>query len=66
MIKDEKVKKFKELDHGHQRQRQHQHHHDHHPKSITFRVPMKHKQFHQQPSFNLDYSPPKTHPPSHN
>ncbi|KAI3693890.1 hypothetical protein L1987_76845 [Smallanthus sonchifolius] len=58
MIKDQKVKKFKEVDRRHQ--------HQHHPKSITFRVPLKHGQIHQQPGFNLDYSPPKTHPPSHN
>ncbi|KAI3787443.1 hypothetical protein L1987_41913 [Smallanthus sonchifolius] len=54
----QKVKKIKELHHRHQ--------HQHHPKSITFRVPLKHGQIHQQPGFNLDYSPPKTHPPSHN
>ncbi|KAJ0928556.1 hypothetical protein HanRHA438_Chr04g0195411 [Helianthus annuus] len=40
--------------------------HQHHPKSVTFRVPPKNKRVHQQPGFNLDYSPPKTHPPSHN
>ncbi|XP_021968767.1 uncharacterized protein LOC110863755 [Helianthus annuus] len=50
MIKDQKVKKVKEVD----------------PKSITFRVPVEHQKIHQQPGFNLDYSPPKTHPPSHN
>ncbi|KAD5316958.1 hypothetical protein E3N88_16904 [Mikania micrantha] len=56
MIKDQKVKKFKELDHHH------------HPKSAitNFRVPIEHRKIHQQPCFNLDYSPPKTHPPSHN
>ncbi|KAI3800442.1 hypothetical protein L1987_28533 [Smallanthus sonchifolius] len=56
--KNKKVKKFKELVHCHQ--------HQHHPKSITFHVPPKNKRIHQQPGFNLDYSPPKTHPPSHN
>ncbi|KAI3741208.1 hypothetical protein L1987_58878 [Smallanthus sonchifolius] len=48
----------KDLVHRHQRQ--------HDPKSITFHVPLKNKRLHQQPGFNLDYSPPKTHPPSHN
>ncbi|CAH1422866.1 unnamed protein product [Lactuca virosa] len=45
------------------------HHHQHQPKShttVTFRVPPRNKRIHQQPGFNLDYSPPKTHPPSHN
>ncbi|KAL4562835.1 hypothetical protein LXL04_026866 [Taraxacum kok-saghyz] len=43
--------------------------HQHHPKphaTVTFRVPPRNKRIHQQPGFNLDYSPPKTHPPSHN
>ncbi|CAI9263991.1 unnamed protein product [Lactuca saligna] len=43
--------------------------HQHHPKSHTtviFRIPPRNKRIHQQPGFNLDYSPPKTHPPSHN
>lgn len=33
--------------------------------SMTWRVPHK-KRGEKQPGFNLDYSPPKTHPPSHN
>ncbi|KAD3069227.1 hypothetical protein E3N88_37107 [Mikania micrantha] len=59
MIKDLKLKKFKEIV-------RHHHCHHHRPKSIIFQVPSKNKQVHQQPGFNLDYSPPKTHPPSHN
>ncbi|XP_071697385.1 uncharacterized protein [Rutidosis leptorrhynchoides] len=56
MIKDAKLGKANE-DPAH---RQNQ------PKFVTFRVPPKNKRIHQQPGFNLDYSPPKTHPPSHN
>lgn len=59
MIKDQKVKKSKE-------ELVHRHHRENHPKTVTFRVPPKNKRVHQQPGFNLDYSPPKTHPPSHN
>ncbi|KAL1331267.1 hypothetical protein HN51_048537 [Arachis hypogaea] len=33
--------------------------------SISWRVPHK-KPSEKNPGFNLDYSPPKTHPPSHN
>ncbi|KAJ9539048.1 hypothetical protein OSB04_031781 [Centaurea solstitialis] len=58
MIKGQKVKE--DVVHGHHHQR---------PQSlatVTFRVPPKNKRVHQQPGFNLDYSPPKTHPPSHN
>lgn len=33
--------------------------------SVSWRVPQK-KRVEKQPGFNLDYSPPKTHPPSHN
>ncbi|KAJ1383686.1 hypothetical protein SESBI_43155 [Sesbania bispinosa] len=33
--------------------------------SVSWRVPHK-KQSQKHPGFNLDYSPPKTHPPSHN
>lgn len=33
--------------------------------SVGWRVPRK-KRGEQQPGFNLDYSPPKTHPPVHN
>lgn len=33
--------------------------------SVSWRVPHK-KRGEKQPGFNLDYSPPKTHPPSHN
>lgn len=33
--------------------------------SVSWRVPHK-KHSEQNPGFNLDYSPPKTHPPSHN
>ena len=33
--------------------------------SVSWRVPNK-KRGEKQPGFNLDYSPPKTHPPSHN
>ncbi|KAI3681551.1 hypothetical protein L6452_36350 [Arctium lappa] len=63
ITKDQKTKKVREeLVHRHR-------HHHQHPKSlvtVTFRVPQKNKRVHQQPGFNLDYSPPKTHPPSHN
>ncbi|KAI3495054.1 hypothetical protein L1887_37181 [Cichorium endivia] len=62
MNKDQKLKKVQE-------EPVHRHHHQHHPKShatVTFRVPPRNKRVHQQPGFNLDYSPPKTHPPSHN
>lgn len=34
-------------------------------KELTWKVPEK-KMGEKQPGFNLDYSPPKTHPPSHN
>ncbi|GJT86371.1 hypothetical protein Tco_1068088 [Tanacetum coccineum] len=57
-IKDKNLKKSKEGVHRHRDQ--------HQPMSNTFRVPPKNKRVHQQPGFNLDYSPPKTHPPSHN
>lgn len=33
--------------------------------SVSWRVPHK-KHSDKHPGFNLDYSPPKTHPPSHN
>ncbi|KAH8516650.1 hypothetical protein H0E87_004849 [Populus deltoides] len=33
--------------------------------SVSWRVPQK-KRGERHPGFNLDYSPPKTHPPSHN
>ncbi|KAK7339361.1 hypothetical protein VNO77_20022 [Canavalia gladiata] len=33
--------------------------------SVSWRVPHK-KPRKKDPGFNLDYSPPKTHPPSHN
>ncbi|TKY66351.1 hypothetical protein E2542_SST09221 [Spatholobus suberectus] len=33
--------------------------------SVSWRVPRK-KPREKDPGFNLDYSPPKTHPPSHN
>lgn len=33
--------------------------------SVSWRVPHR-KRDEKQPGFNLDYSPPKTHPPSHN
>ncbi|KAF3440022.1 hypothetical protein FNV43_RR18300 [Rhamnella rubrinervis] len=33
--------------------------------SVSWPVPHK-KRGEEQPGFNLDYSPPKTHPPSHN
>ena len=33
--------------------------------SVSWRVPRK-KPSEKNPGFNLDYSPPKTHPPSHN
>ncbi|XP_062087089.1 root meristem growth factor 10 [Humulus lupulus] len=33
--------------------------------SVSWRVPHE-KRGEKQPGFNLDYSPPKTHPPSHN
>ncbi|CAI8583580.1 unnamed protein product [Vicia faba] len=32
----------------------------------SWRVPHKKKHSEKHPGFNLDYSPPKTHPPSHN
>lgn len=35
------------------------------PGSVSWRVPHK-KRGEHQPGFNLDYSPPKTHPPHHN
>nr|XP_043620287.1 root meristem growth factor 10 [Erigeron canadensis] len=64
VIKDQKVKKVKEEESSVQHRH---HHHEHlHPKLVTYRVPPKNKRVHQQPGFNLDYSPPKTHPPSHN
>lgn len=34
--------------------------------SVSWRVPQKKRGIQRQPGFNLDYSPPKTHPPSHN
>ncbi|CAB4269649.1 unnamed protein product [Prunus armeniaca] len=34
--------------------------------SVSWRVPHKKRGVQKQPGFNLDYSPPKTHPPSHN
>ncbi|CAL5211122.1 unnamed protein product [Lathyrus oleraceus] len=34
--------------------------------SVSWRVPHKKKHSEKHPGFNLDYSPPKTHPPSHN
>ncbi|XLR54854.1 hypothetical protein HN51_023019 [Arachis hypogaea] len=34
--------------------------------SISWRVPHKKPSEKNNPGFNLDYSPPKTHPPSHN
>ncbi|CAM8937900.1 unnamed protein product [Rhodiola kirilowii] len=33
--------------------------------AVTYRVPHP-KRGEQQPGFNLDYSPPKVHPPHHN
>ncbi|GMI99077.1 hypothetical protein HRI_003577000 [Hibiscus trionum] len=33
--------------------------------SVSWRVPHR-KHGEKHPGFNLDYSPPKTHPPSHN
>ncbi|GMI69686.1 hypothetical protein HRI_000637900 [Hibiscus trionum] len=33
--------------------------------SVSWRVPHR-KRGQKHPGFNLDYSPPKTHPPSHN
>lgn len=33
--------------------------------SVSWHVPHK-KRSEKNPGFNLDYSPPKTHPPSHN
>ncbi|KAK8570479.1 hypothetical protein V6N13_003156 [Hibiscus sabdariffa] len=33
--------------------------------SVSWRVPHR-KHGEKNPGFNLDYSPPKTHPPSHN
>ncbi|KAI5391536.1 hypothetical protein KIW84_076375 [Lathyrus oleraceus] len=35
-------------------------------RKISWRVPHKKKHSEKHPGFNLDYSPPKTHPPSHN
>ncbi|XP_011017459.1 PREDICTED: uncharacterized protein LOC105120782 [Populus euphratica] len=35
------------------------------PFSVSWRVPQK-KRGERHPGFHLDYSPPKTHPPSHN
>lgn len=34
--------------------------------SVSWRVPRKKRGIQKQPGFNLDYSPPKTHPPHHN
>ncbi|KAK9273603.1 hypothetical protein L1049_018413 [Liquidambar formosana] len=34
--------------------------------SVSWHVPHDKKQGESQPGFNIDYSPPKTHPPSHN
>ncbi|XP_054780037.1 root meristem growth factor 10 [Prosopis cineraria] len=34
--------------------------------SVSWSVPPKKKRGYKNPGFNLDYSPPKTHPPSHN
>ncbi|KAK9910867.1 hypothetical protein M0R45_034806 [Rubus argutus] len=34
--------------------------------SVSWLVPRKKRGIRKQPGFNLDYSPPKTHPPSHN
>jgi activator of HSP90 ATPase len=34
--------------------------------SVSWLVPRKKRGIQKQPGFNLDYSPPKTHPPSHN
>ncbi|XP_050387330.1 root meristem growth factor 10 [Argentina anserina] len=34
--------------------------------SVSWRLPKKKRGIQKQPGFNLDYSPPKTHPPSHN
>ena len=34
--------------------------------SVSWRLPRKKRGIQKQPGFNLDYSPPKTHPPSHN
>ncbi|MED6172425.1 hypothetical protein PIB30_049958 [Stylosanthes scabra] len=34
--------------------------------SVSWRVPHKKPSEKNNPGFNLDYSPPKTHPPSHN
>lgn len=33
--------------------------------TVSWRIPHK-KRGEQQPGFNLDYAPPKTHPPVHN
>ncbi|KAF7844863.1 Transmembrane protein [Senna tora] len=33
---------------------------------VSWRVPHHKKRGNKNPGFNLDYSPPKTHPPSHN
>ncbi|CAN6562612.1 unnamed protein product [Malus baccata var. baccata] len=34
--------------------------------SVSWCVPRNKRRVQKQPGFNLDYSPPKTHPPSHN
>ncbi|RDX90333.1 hypothetical protein CR513_27821, partial [Mucuna pruriens] len=34
--------------------------------SVSWRVPHNEKPSQKHPGFNLDYSPPKTHPPHHN
>lgn len=34
--------------------------------SVAWCVPHKKRGHQQQPGFNLDYAPPKTHPPVHN
>ncbi|KDP28792.1 hypothetical protein JCGZ_14563 [Jatropha curcas] len=34
--------------------------------SVPWRLPRSKREENKQPGFNLDYSPPKTHPPSHN
>lgn len=35
-------------------------------KSVTWKLPKKKQGEKQQPGFNLDYAPPKVHPPHHN
>lgn len=35
-------------------------------KSLTWKLPKKKQGEKQQPGFNLDYAPPKVHPPHHN